>query len=83
MVCNHVDAQLQATEEYLIAVAVVCVNGVNLTVVESSKGSFSVAIIPFTYRHTTFPYLKACDTVNLEFDIFGKYVAQYMKNIAQ
>ena len=68
---------------YTVSKGSVCVNGVSLTVVESSKGSFSVAIIPFTYEHTTFQYLKAGDTVNLEFDIIGKYVAQYMKNIAQ
>ncbi|MFM2155580.1 MAG: hypothetical protein RL516_329 [Bacteroidota bacterium] len=68
---------------YTVSKGSICVNGVSLTVVESSKGSFSVAIIPFTYEHTTFRYLKAGDTVNLEFDIIGKYVAQYMKNIAQ
>jgi riboflavin synthase len=68
---------------YTVSKGSICVNGVSLTVVESSKGSFSVAIIPYTYEHTTFRYLKAGDTVNLEFDIIGKYVAQYMKNIAQ
>lgn len=56
----------------------IAVNGVSLTVVDSSKTSFSVAIIPFTYEHTTFQFIKNGSFVNLEFDIMGKYVAQYM-----
>lgn len=53
----------------------ICVNGVSLTVVDSSPGKFSVVIIPFTHAHTTFRFLKAGDAVNLEFDVIGKYVA--------
>ncbi len=53
----------------------ITVNGVSLTVVDSLPGKFSVAIIPYTYEHTTFGKLKAGDAVNLEFDIIGKYVA--------
>lgn len=68
---------------YTVTKGSICVNGVSLTVVESSKGSFSVAIIPYTYEHTIFQYLKVGDIVNLEFDILGKYVAQYMKNITE
>lgn len=52
----------------------VTVNGVSLTVVNSQKNEFSVAIIPFTLEHTTFHQLKKGDTVNLEFDVIGKYV---------
>ncbi|MDC3029983.1 riboflavin synthase [Flavobacteriales bacterium] len=52
----------------------VCVNGVSLTVVNSQKNSFSVAIIPYTYEHTNFQYLEVGSTVNLEFDIIGKYI---------
>jgi riboflavin synthase len=52
----------------------VCVNGVSLTVVDSEKTEFSVAIIPYTFENTTFKYLKAGDKVNLEFDIIGKYI---------
>ena len=54
----------------------VCVNGVSLTVVDSTDSSFSVAIIPFTYEHTNFNALKQGDLVNVEFDIVGKYVAK-------
>ena len=57
----------------------ITVNGVSLTVVDSSPGAFSVAIIPYTFDHTTFQVLKPGDTVNLEFDIIGKYVQAYMQ----
>ena len=52
----------------------VTVNGVSLTVVNSKSNEFSVAIIPYTYEHTTFKYLKKGNLVNLEFDVIGKYV---------
>jgi len=52
----------------------ITVNGVSLTVVNSKKNEFSVAIIPYTYDHTTFKKLETGDTVNLEFDVIGKYV---------
>lgn len=52
----------------------ITVNGVSLTVVNSQKNRFSVAIIPYTYEHTTFKHLSAGDVVNLEFDVIGKYV---------
>lgn len=57
----------------------VCVNGVSLTVVNSSKGKFSVAIIPYTYENTNFHRLEKGSVVNLEFDIIGKYVARLMQ----
>ena len=57
----------------------ICVNGVSLTVVNSLKTSFQVAIIPFTYTHTNFHAFKVGSVVNLEFDILGKYIARYMQ----
>lgn len=57
----------------------ICVNGVSLTVVKPTLDSFSVAIIPYTYENTNFQSLRPGDTVNLEFDIIGKYIAQYVK----
>jgi riboflavin synthase len=56
----------------------ITVNGVSLTVVDSNPGIFSVAIIPYTWEHTTFHQLKAGDSVNLEFDIIGKYIIAKM-----
>ena len=52
----------------------ITVNGVSLTVVNSKRNEFSVAIIPYTYSHTTFQYLQRGSIVNLEFDVIGKYV---------
>ncbi|MBW2961598.1 riboflavin synthase [Mesonia aestuariivivens] len=51
----------------------ITINGVSLTVVNSKKNSFSVAIIPYTLAHTTFNTLSVGDQVNLEFDVIGKY----------
>lgn len=52
----------------------ITVNGVSLTVVNSLKNGFSVAIIPYTYEHTTFKFLEKNSIVNLEFDVLGKYI---------
>jgi riboflavin synthase len=52
----------------------VCVNGVSLTVVNSDKGRFSVAVIPYTFENTNFNSIRQGSLVNLEFDILGKYV---------
>lgn len=54
----------------------ITVNGVSLTVVNSKKNEFSVAIIPYTLEHTTFKNFKIGTKVNLEFDVIGKYVAR-------
>jgi riboflavin synthase len=54
----------------------ITVNGVSLTVVNSKKNEFSVAIIPYTIENTTFKYIKLGDFVNLEFDVIGKYVSR-------
>lgn len=54
----------------------ICVNGVSLTVVDSTPTSFKVAIIPYTIEHTNFKTLAVGKRVNLEFDIIGKYLAR-------
>lgn len=54
----------------------ICVNGVSLTVVNSGLNNFSVAIIPYTYEHTNFHMIQKGDTVNLEFDMIGKYISK-------
>ena len=58
----------------------ICVNGISLTVVNSQADEFSVFIIPYTHEHTNLHEVKVGDTVNLEFDIIGKYVARLMGN---
>ncbi|KYG73587.1 MULTISPECIES: riboflavin synthase [Roseivirga] len=56
----------------------ICVNGTSLTCFNSEEGKFRVAIIPYTYDHTVFHTLKEGDSVNLEFDIIGKYVKRLL-----
>ena len=54
----------------------ITVNGVSLTVVNSKKNQFSVAIIPYTHEHTNFKDFKVGSKINLEFDVIGKYVTR-------
>jgi riboflavin synthase len=56
----------------------IAVNGVSLTCFNSRENGFTVAIIPYTYEYTNFHQLKTGDTVNLEFDIIGKYVKRLL-----
>ena len=56
----------------------ICINGVSLTVFNSTDTTFRVTIIPYTYQHTTFRDLRAGDVVNLEFDIVGKYIKKML-----
>lgn len=57
----------------------ICVNGISLTVFNSGESSFSVAIIPYTFEHTNLQNIKKGSTVNLEFDIIGKYVSRLLQ----
>lgn len=68
-------------ESLLVDKGSVCLNGVSLTVVEPVDDRFSVAIIPYTWEHTNFKTLRAGDTVNIEFDIIGKYIARMVQNV--
>lgn len=61
----------------------VTVNGVSLTVCNSQRDSFQVAIIPFTYEHTNFHNIKVGTVVNIEFDIIGKYLSRMMEFVRQ
>lgn len=54
----------------------VTVNGVSLTVCDSERYSFRVAIIPYTFEHTNFKEIEVGTKVNIEFDIIGKYLAR-------
>ena len=57
----------------------ISINGVSLTVVDSEKGMFSVAIIPYTYQVTNFHNFQKGTVVNIEFDVFGKYVQRLLE----
>lgn len=54
----------------------VTVNGVSLTVCDSNRADFRVAIIPYTFDHTNFSDITVGSRVNIEFDIIGKYLAR-------
>lgn len=57
----------------------VCVNGVSLTVCNSTNTSFQVAIIPYTHQFTNFHQIEKGTVVNLEFDIVGKYISKMLQ----
>jgi riboflavin synthase len=59
----------------------ICLNGVSLTLVDVNNGTFSVAIIPYTYEHTNFSTMTVNQLVNVEFDILGKYIIQYLEKL--
>ena len=61
----------------------VSVNGVSLTVCRPTRDTFSVCIIPYTYEITNFHAIKVGTVVNLEFDILGKYIAQYQARMTE
>jgi riboflavin synthase len=63
---------------YIIEKGSISLNGISLTVFNVTRNGFSVAIIPYTYEHTNIKFLKPGSTVNLEFDVFGKYVQRYL-----
>jgi len=68
-----------ATGNVTVEKGSICVNGISLTIVNSKANSFSVAIIPYTFEHTNLHSVREGSTVNLEFDIIGKYVARLMQ----
>ena len=67
-------------KQYLIYVGSVAIDGVSMTVAELKDNSFSVGIIPHTWKETIFADKKIGDTVNLEFDVLGKYVERIMES---
>lgn len=71
-----VDPSLVAKGYMTVEKGSVTVNGVSLTVCDSERDSFRVAIIPYTFEHTNFGDIRVGTRVNLEFDIIGKYLAR-------
>ena len=70
-------------KQYLIYVGSVAIDGVSMTVAEIFNNTFSVGIIPHTWSETVFASRKPGDTVNLEFDVLGKYVEKIMEGKAE
>lgn len=63
---------------HIIEKGSITLNGISLTLVDVGRTSFSVAIIPYTWQHTNLHQLQIQDTVNLEFDIIGKYIQRIL-----
>ena len=68
-----------STGNVVIEKGSITVNGVSLTVIDATRDSFSVAVIPYTLAHTNLQHLQIGNIVNLEFDVIGKYVARLMQ----
>lgn len=66
-------------DKYIIPVGSVCINGVSLTVAEKGRGWLKVAIIPHTWANTSLAELKTNSEVNIEFDVLGKYILNYIE----
>ena len=72
----EVNPELAAKGYITVEKGSVTVNGVSLTVCDSERDSFRVAIIPYTFEHTNFGDINVGTRVILEFDIIGKYIAR-------
>lgn len=70
--------RLPEEPELLVPKGSICLNGVSLTIAAMDSGHFSVAVIPYTYAHTTFHRLAVGQRVNVEYDVLGKYVARML-----
>jgi len=70
---------LPEQSDLLVEKGSVCLNGVSLTIADLTDSSFSVAIIPYTFEHTTFKSLRTGQLVNVEFDVLGKYVQRMLR----
>ncbi len=88
-VCESLDARNGSWElkfrypenfaKLLIEKGSIAINGISLTLFHVTRNSFTVAIIPYTWEHTNLHQLKAGDSVNIEFDMIGKYVQRFQE----
>ena len=74
----RVDSRLS---RYVVEKGSIAVNGISLTVIDVDRNSFTVGIIPVTWKRTMFKYAKVGDSVNIEVDILAKYVEKQLKAI--
>jgi riboflavin synthase len=65
--------------KYIVDKGSITINGISLTVFNEHNGTFQVAIIPYTWEHTNLSKLSIGNSVNIEFDIIGKYVEKMMR----
>lgn len=70
----------QKYQNLIVGRGSIAIDGISLTVANEQQNAFTVAIIPYTYEHTNINAKEVGDTVNLEFDVLGKYVVKYLEN---
>lgn len=68
-------------DKYIVGRGSISVDGISLTIAREESGSFTVAIIPYTWDYTNLRNKKEGDKVNLEFDVFGKYIVRYLEKM--
>ena len=78
-----VDPEMVRRGYFTVDKGSVTVNGVSLTVCRPTKNTFAVCIIPYTFENTNFHSIKEGTVVNIEFDILGKYIAQYQTRMQE
>lgn len=66
--------------DYIVGRGSIAVDGISMTVARENKNECKIAIIPYTWENTNFKTRQAGDHLNLEFDIFGKYILKYLKS---
>jgi len=71
---------LNKYKKYLIHKGSITINGVSLTISKINRDSFQISIVPHTLKWTNLVNLKVKDTVNIEFDVLGKYIKNFIKN---
>lgn len=69
----------KSNENLMVTKGSICINGVSLTLTQAQADYFEVAIIPYTFEHTTFAQLSVGSVVNIEFDILGKYIQRHLQ----
>jgi len=77
---QHIEIELpEALRPYIVSKGFIAINGVSLTVVECLQDRFSIALIPYTQEHTNLGRLQVGTLLNLETDIVGRYVVQFLQ----
>ena len=70
---------LDKYKKYLVEKGSITINGVSLTITKIIRNNFKISIVPYTLKLTNLVNLKAKDTVNIEFDVLGKYIKNFIK----
>ena len=70
---------LNKYNKYLVEKGSITINGVSLTIAEIIKNNFKISIVPHTLKLTNLVNLKTKDAVNIEFDVLGKYIKNFIK----